>query len=55
MRGFREIREIKDNFETRQKENEKEEGFKKIKPETDITIEEANNFWNTVFARGSLH
>lgn len=50
MFKFREIREIKDNFETRSKvKNEKEEGFKKIKPETDITVEEARSFIDSLF------
>lgn len=49
MRGFREIREVKDNFETRKKVEEKEEGFKKIKPQTDITVDEARNFVMSLF------
>ena len=48
MRGFREIREIKDDFEVKHKK-EKEEEFKKIKPETNITYKEACDFWNNLF------
>ena len=46
---FREFREVERNIE-REKMNEKEEGFRKIKPETDMTFEEAEAFWNEVFA-----
>lgn len=48
MGGFREIknREIKEI----QKEKE-EEGYKKIKPETDITVEQARAYWNDFFTR----
>lgn len=49
MRGFNEIREVKDNFETRKKVEDREE-FKKIKPETNITIEETKKFWDSMFA-----
>lgn len=49
MFKFREIKEIKDNFETRSKVEEKEEGFKQIKPETDITVEEARSFIDSLF------
>ena len=30
--------------------SKKEENYKKIKPETNITFEEANRFWDNVFA-----
>lgn len=46
---FREIREVKDDFETRSKVDEKEEGFKQIKPETDMTVEEAKSFIYSLF------
>ncbi len=48
---FREIREIKSeekNLNGTQKEEEK--GFMKIKPETNITPEEARNYWDNLFA-----
>lgn len=48
---FREIREIKSeekNLSGTQKEEEK--GFMKIKPETNITREEARNYWDNIFA-----
>ena len=49
MRGFREIREIKDDFETKHI-NKKEGEFKKIKPETDMTFDEAKRFINNLFS-----
>ena len=50
MFKFREIKEIKKDFEIRKSvDDEKEEGFKKIKPETDITVEEAKNFIDSLF------
>lgn len=50
MFKFREIKEVKDDFETRSKVDEKEEkGFMQIKPKTDMTVEEAMNFWDSVF------
>lgn len=47
MFGFKEIREIKEikPDETRKQVCDQKEGYKKIKPETDITFEEARNFW----------
>lgn len=45
---FREIREIKPEFEVRSN-NKKEENFKKIKPETNITVEQAKTFVNQLF------
>lgn len=44
---FGEIREVKEaeNF----KDKEKEEGYKKIKPETNISVEEAKSYWENVF------
>lgn len=47
-RGFREIREIKEVNET-QDRKPNEEGFRKIKPETDITSDEAQKFWDEFF------
>ena len=48
---FREFREVERNIEKeKMNEKKKEEGFRKIKPETDITFEEAEAFWKEVFA-----
>ena len=44
-RGFREIREIKEDREIRSNNN----ACTQIKPTTNTTIEEALNFWNKVF------
>ena len=44
---FREINEIKHD-ETKKNRNEKEEEFKKIKPER-MTYDEATSFWNNLF------
>ena len=50
MFKFREIKEIKSDFETRKLvDDKKEEGFKEIKPETDITAEEARSFIDSLF------
>lgn len=49
MFRFREIREVKDDFETRSKVDEKEEGFKQIKPKTGMTVEEAKSFIDSLF------
>ena len=43
------FREVERNIEE-EKLNKKEEGFKKIKPETDITIDEARAFIYSIFA-----
>lgn len=46
-RGFREVeRNIERENLNKKKE---EEGFKQIKPETDMTVEEAMNFWDNLF------
>lgn len=50
---FREINEIK-NKEIRKDTEKKEEGYKKIKPETDITVEEAQAFFDTLFEQMRL-
>ena len=44
---FREINEIKHD-KTKKNMKEKEEGFKKIKPER-MTYDEAKNFWDNFF------
>lgn len=41
---FREIREIKEEKRLTE-EKKKEEGFRKIKPESEMTIEEIEQFW----------
>ena len=45
------FREVERNIE-KEKINKKkeEEGFKKIKPETNITVDEAKNFIDNLFA-----
>ena len=49
MFRFREIKEVKDDFEVRNKVDEKEEGFKQIKPKTDMTVDEAKAFVESLF------
>ena len=45
------FREVEKNIENEKlNENKKEEEFKKIKPETNMTMEEAEAYWNDVFA-----
>ena len=44
FREIKEIREIKD-----EKKEEENKNYLKIKPETDITIEEAREFWDAIF------
>lgn len=51
MRGFREVKgEVRDAGYYGEKPNSSEENYKKIKPKTDITIEECNAFWDNLFA-----
>ena len=52
MRGFREVRgELRDCGYYGEKPNsQSENNYKKIKPESDITIEECNAFWDNLFA-----
>ena len=46
-RGFREVHNPERNIESMErKEKNINEGFKQIKPETDITSEQAQNFWD---------
>ena len=48
------FREVERNIEEeRLNKKKKEEGFKKIKPETNITIEEARSFIEDLFYRES--
>lgn len=49
MRGFREVREIKERELRNLKEIEERENFKKIKPETNASIDEAKSFVNNLF------
>ena len=44
------FREVERNIEKEKLNKKKEEGFKKIKPETDITIDEARAFIYSIFA-----
>lgn len=45
-RGFREIKEVK---EVKEDQKKNEDGFRTIKPETNITFEEAQEFWDEFF------
>ena len=50
---FREFREVERNIEKEkmnERRKEEEEWLRKMKPETDMTFEEAEAFWNEVFA-----
>ena len=40
------FREVEKNIENEKIKQNKEEAYKKIKPETDLTTEEAVAFWN---------
>lgn len=44
------FREVERNIEEEKLNKKKEEGFKKIKPETNITIDEARTFIYSIFA-----
>lgn len=46
---FREFREVERNIEREKLTKDEEEGYKKIKPETDITFEEAKRFVESLF------
>ena len=43
------FREVERNIEKEKIKKNKEDAYKKIKPETDITIEEAKAFLNELF------
>lgn len=43
------FREVERNIEKEKLNKKKEEGFKKIKPETNITVDEAKNFIDNLF------
>ena len=50
MRGFREIREIKSPEKiSSETVNHESENFRKIKPQSGITVEEAQAFWESLF------
>lgn len=51
MRGFREIREIKipEKISSDPAANHESENFRKIKPQTEITTEEARAFIDSLF------
>lgn len=44
------FREVERNIEREKLNKDKEEEFRKIKPETNITYEEVCGFWNNIFA-----
>ena len=43
------FREVERNIEREKLNKKKEEGYKKIKPESNITLDEAKNFINGLF------
>lgn len=51
---FREIREIREVNERVGKKEEKHYAFQDIKPETNITVEECDAFWDNLFQNGGL-
>lgn len=52
---FREIHEINEVERKRREEEErKNREFLKIKPETDITVDEAQAFWNDLFNQENI-
>lgn len=44
------FREVERNIEKEVIKKKEDENFKKIKPETNTTIKEVNDFWCNVFA-----
>ena len=49
---FREFREVEKNLEREKNLSEREtENYRKIKPKTNLTVEEANAFWANKFAQ----
>ena len=46
---FMMFREVEKNIENEKINKNEEESYKKIKPETDMTFEEAEAFWNEIF------
>ncbi len=51
MFRFREINEVKGYEKNLAKQKEQEQGFMKIKPETEMTMEEVEQFWKEVFEK----
>lgn len=49
IREIEEIRETEEEIRDRKRKEFNASELSKIKPETDITIEEAENFWNELF------
>ena len=43
------FREVEKKYRKRKNNKNEEESYKKIKPETDMTFEEAEAFWNEIF------
>ena len=43
------FREVEKNIENEKINKNEEESYKKIKPETDMTFEEAEAFWYEIF------
>lgn len=43
------FREVENNIENEKINKNEEESYKKIKPEIDMTFEEAEAFWNEIF------
>ena len=43
------FREVEKNIENEKLIKNEEEPYKKIKPKTDMTFEEAEAFWNEIF------
>ncbi len=50
---FREIREVRE-VRAEKKEKPEDRNYLKIKPETDITVEECKEFWNAIFGKGEI-
>ena len=48
---FREIREIREIRP--EKEKKEDRNYLKIKPETDISVEECREFWDQIFGEGA--
>jgi hypothetical protein len=49
MRGFREIR-VREIREVKKEKKQEPDNYLKIKPETGMTVEEAQAFWDAFFA-----
>ena len=51
IREIEEIRETEEEIRDRKRKEFNASDSSKIKPETDITLEEAKNFWNDFFIK----